>query len=164
MASGKWTWSDQKQTRVIGVLDDSDSEWCDQLEIAPGDAIVGKVLCVCAASRIAREVLADQSADHVHEREALALLEEWIDAPTDERFERICTIIFEDAEQQPFLTCDPHGVVWWALRTATSSVGNYEAGWALKGVCSAATSAGMDDNVQREIVKQELLSRAGRSE
>jgi hypothetical protein len=92
--------------------------------------------------------------------EAVDLLGRWIDDPTDERFERICSFVFGEG-MPPHL--DPHGVIWRALRTATSSVGAFEAGWALATVCSAAIDAGFDPEQLRGIVKQELLSRQQRS-
>jgi hypothetical protein len=91
----------------------------------------------------------------------LDLLGRWIGDPTEDRFERIGALLFDERELWP--DTDPHGIVWWALRTATSSVGNYEAGWALNGVCRAAMAAGFKDETLREIVKNELISRLSRS-
>src|SRR4051812_21599530 len=105
----------------------ADLAWCGRLETAATDATVGKVLCLCAAAAVAREVLATRPGATQQAADALELLGHWIDDPTEERFERICSLIFGNGELCNF---DPHGVVWWALRTATSSVGNYEAGWA----------------------------------
>jgi hypothetical protein len=69
----------------------------------------------------------------------LALLNEWVDDPSNARFDEICAIVFGD--DAPVL--DSVGAVWWALRTATSSVGNYEAGWALSSAFDAACAAGL---------------------
>ncbi len=162
MSTERWTWSDQAHPRVLRLFDTSiGHDWCGHLESAPGDAILGKVLCVCAAAAIARGVLGDTSGSLGGGKEvgrALDLLGRWIDDPTEEQFERICGLIF--GEDQPWPDSDPHGVAWWALRTATSSVGNFEAGWALNSLCDAATSAGFSGEVLREIAKRELLSRA----
>ena len=46
--------------------------------------------------------------------EAVDLLVNWIDDPTEERFERICSLIFDDREP-PDHNPDPHGVIAWAL-------------------------------------------------
>jgi hypothetical protein len=54
---------------------------------------------------------------------------------------------------------DPHGVIAWARRTTTSSVGNFEAGWALETTCSAAVDAGFTLEQIRRIVAQDLLAR-----
>jgi hypothetical protein len=108
---------------------------------------------------IAREVLAAEMsvAKDSGEITPLRLLGEWIDDPTEERFAWISALIFD--ERQPSPDPDPNGVVSWALRTATSSVGNYEAGWALATVCHAAMSAGFDVEALREIANRELMSR-----
>ncbi len=90
--------------------------------------------------------------------EAVDLLVNWIDDPTEERFERICSLIINDPES-PDYNPDPHGVIAWALRTATSSVGNFEAGWALETACSASVCAGFNPEQIRKIVEQALLSR-----
>jgi hypothetical protein len=129
--------------------------WCGQLETAAADAVVGKVLCVCAAAAVAREVLAGDPGARPKGMEAVDLLVHWIDNPTDERFECICSLLC--AEETPHL--DPQGVLWWALRTATSSVGNFEGGWALEAVCSAAIDAGFSPEQVRGIVERELLAR-----
>ncbi|NQT40206.1 MAG: hypothetical protein HQ581_22125 [Planctomycetes bacterium] len=149
---------------VIHVLDELSGElgWCDQLESAPADAIVGKVLCVCAGMGIARTVLAAELKDCLCKAaESLEVLSEWVDCPTDERFEHICALIFDEEQPLPD-DLDPHGVVWWAIRVATSSVGNYEAGWALTSLCNAAMKVGFDNESLREIARRELLSRLDR--
>src|SRR3712207_1975500 len=131
MPDERWTWDGEAHTRVAHVLSQPSTGlgWCGQLETAAADAVVGKVLCVCAAAAVARAVLASCPDTSPQAAIALELLVQWIDEPTDERFERICSIIFAEGEPPDL---DPHGVVWWVLRTATSSVGNYEAGWALE--------------------------------
>jgi hypothetical protein len=145
---------------MVGLAAPSaDDDWCDRLETAPGDAVVGKVLCVCAGAAIAREVLADWDGDAQRAVAAMELLDHWVDEPTDERFERICSLIFEDGAAK----FDPEGVVWWALRTATSSVGNSEAGWALGSLFSAALRSGLTPERLRAAVVRELASRSRQS-
>jgi hypothetical protein len=138
-------------------------EWCGQLETAVSNAVVGKVLCVCAAAAIALEALEAEAApgDFQGAAGALKLLGLWIDDPTDERFNRICGLIFGEGGQAA--ECDLPHVVWWALRTATSSVGNYEAGWALEATCDAAVRAGFHPVQLRRIAERELLSRLRQS-
>src|SRR4051812_32202775 len=121
MPDGPWTWDARGHPDVAGVVaaPANDLGWCDRLETSPGDAVVGKVLCVCAAAAIAREVLMTLGGDAWQADAAMELLGRWIDEPTHERFERICSLIFEEGSPE----FDPHGVVCWALRTATSSVG-----------------------------------------
>ena len=102
------------------------------------DPITGKVLCACAAMGIARGVMRDSKFNSQQATDALVLLQQWIDDPIDERFDRICSLLF--GVDAPVL--DQFGVTGWSLRVATSSVGNYEAGWALSGTCEAALKAG----------------------
>ena len=156
----RWTWSASTHPRVEGVVSKRSAglEWCGQLETSAEDAVVGKVLCVCAAAAVARAVLAADPVTRPLGAEAVDLLVNWIDDPTEERFECICSLIFDDGEP-PDHNPDPHGVIAWALRTAPSSVGNFEAGWALETACSAAVSAGFNPEQIRKIVEQELLSR-----
>jgi len=54
---------------------------------------------------------------------------------------------------------DRHGVAWWAMRTAASSVGYYEAGWALKAACGTATSAGLTQDAVREPARAGVMAR-----
>lgn len=159
----RWTWSAKVHPCVTDVVSkpSTDLNWCGQLETAAEDAVVGKVLCVCAAAAVARAVLAADPVPSPLGVEAVELLVNWIDDPTDERFERICSLIFDDGES-PGYNPDPHGVIAWALRTATSSVGNFEGGWALEAACSAAVDAGFSPEQIRRIVQQELLSRKSR--
>jgi hypothetical protein len=134
--------------------------WCDRLENAAAGAVVGKVLCVCAAAAVARTALAVSALapeEAARAADAVGLVVSWVDDPTNERFERICALIFGEGRQAADL--GPHGVVWRALRTATSSVGNDEAGWALRATCGAAVSAGLGPEQLREVVERELLSR-----
>jgi hypothetical protein len=163
--SARWTWDDRTHPRAMGAIDEpgDNGEWCDRLETAPTDCIVGKVLCVCVGSAIANDVLGAESENPERlapARMSLELLERWTDDPTEERFEQICDLIFK--QKQLSENFDSYGVTWWALRVATSSVGNYEAGWALRTVRSAAMMAGVTDQALRAIAKRELLSRLHR--
>lgn len=158
MSTKPWTWDARTHPNVLGIFASPavDLDWCYRLETAPGDAIVGKVLCVCAALAIAREVLAAEGGNVSHTVNALELLDRWIDEPTDARFEEITTLIFGKGEPSVF---GPHGVAWSALRTATSSVGNYESGWALTSTCGAAQDAGFSPEQLRVIAERAVLSR-----
>jgi hypothetical protein len=158
MPNTPWTWDAQEHPDVAVALaaPAADLGWCDRLETAPADPTVGKVLCVCAAAAIAREALASHGGNASQAVAALELLDQWIDEPTEERLERICSLIFE--EESPEL--DSHGVVGWALRTATSSVGNFEAGWALRTTCSAALEARLTPEQLHAAAERELSSRA----
>jgi hypothetical protein len=118
--------------------------------------VVGKVLCVCAASFIARLVLGGQGGDVSQASDALELLDRWIDEPTDERFDRICEIIFE--EDWPESAAN--NVAWWALRTATSAVGCAESAWALSGACDEASKAGLTLEQLLAAAEQAVASRA----
>ena len=163
MSGEPWTWDERAHPRVAGAFTASTSglewrdrlEWWDRLDTAPEDAIVGKVLCVCAASAIARAVIAVGDG-MPRASDALELLDAWIDDPTEDRFEQICSLLFGDGEP-PDLS--PHGVVRWALRTATSSVGNYEAGWALSGTCEAAELSGFSSEDLCKIAERAVLAR-----
>lgn len=134
-----------------------DLAWCHRLESSAAHAIVGKVLCVCAAAAVARTVLAAQPGAGPECAAALALLDQWIDDPTEDRFRQICDTIFSEGELPDL---GPGGVAWWALRTATSSVGNYEAGWALASTCGPAVDAGFTPAELRGVVERALLARA----
>lgn len=149
----RWTWDAAADPGVTTVF--SGPDWCHRLESEASDAVVGKVLCVCAALAIAREVVGETPADP-RVAEALDLLERWIDDPTDERFDRICDTLFGDGAQAEI---GPHDVIWWALRTATSSVGNTEAGWALSSTCSAAEASGFAREQLRGLAERALQAR-----
>ena len=150
----RWTWAASLRSSIATAL--AGPDWCDRLEQAGPDAVTGKVLCVCAAAAVGRAALAAYHDRPKQAAEALELLWRWIDDPTGERFDRICGIIFPEGDPP---AQDPHGVVWWALRTATSSVGNYEAGWALASTCGAAETAGFSPEQLRGLAEQELASR-----
>jgi hypothetical protein len=151
-----WTWDGLTHPDVAATLAPAavDLSWCDRLESAASDAITGKVLCVCAASAVAREVVS-YGGGSPPATGALELLGRWIDDPTGERFEHIYSLVF--GENSPEF--DPYGTVWWALRTATSSLGNFEAGWALAAACSAAVESGLTPERTRSIAERELRSR-----
>jgi hypothetical protein len=158
MADQRWTWDRLSHPKVLAVLGPlaADLRWCDQLEAAAANALTGKVLSACVAAAVARAVLAACPDSPPPASAAMELLWRWIDEPNDERFDQICATIFPEGEPPPL---DPHGVVWWALRTATSSVGNFEAGWALASTCRAAEDAGFSPEQLRRLAEQELLSR-----
>src|SRR5262245_57172076 len=107
----RWTWSATAHPRVEGVVSQPSTglEWCGQLETSAEGALVGKVLCVCAAAAVARAVSAADPVRRPLGAEALNLLVCWIDDPTEERFERICSLIFDEKEPPDF-NSDPHGV------------------------------------------------------
>jgi hypothetical protein len=152
VVSERWTWNAVEHPSVSAVL--KTCNWYSQLESAASNALTGKVLCVCAALAAARhvvEAVTDQQATL-----ALDLLESWIDDPTEDRFDCICDTIFGVDKS---VEIGPQGVGWWALRTATCSLGNGEAAWALGTVCSAAEVAGFDSEVVRGVAKFELMAR-----
>lgn len=154
-----WTWSEAAHPHVAVVFAGTNSglDWCDRLDGA-ATGVISKVLCVCAATAVAREVLAREPVVPAAARDALNLVEAWIDEPTAERFERICETIFPPESVPPL---DPHGVVWCALRTATSTAEGYgEAGWALRSTCSAAFRAGLSADQLREIAARAVATRA----
>ena len=153
----RWTWDASSRPDIAAAL--AGTDWSDRLERAGPDALTGKVLCACAALGIAREVA--RGGNDPTAAEALALLAEWIDDPTVKRFDRICGTIFGPGEQPEL---GPHGVVWYALRTATSSVGNGEAGWALGAVCGAAERSGFGPEVIRSFAASEVLARQQHAE
>lgn len=154
----KWTWDPTAYPPVADVLSEptTDLGWCGRLEDAPADTLFGKVLCVCAASAVAREALKARSILTAVAAEALVLLDDWIDDPTDERFDRICGLIFPPDRSPDF---DPYGLVWWALRTATSTVGFSEAGWALGSTCGGAIAAGLTPDQLRVIAGRAVRAR-----
>lgn len=157
-----WGWDIREHPGVISILEHTDegADWCDQLEDTASDPVVGKVLCVCASLTIARKVLsAVTSLESSIASQSLDLLHCWIDDPTDERFEQICSLIFND-DSELSDDRDPHNVVFWALRTATSAIGCKEAGWALGAVRNAAMKAGYSDDELRALVKKQILVRA----
>ena len=153
----RWTWDASSRLNIAAAL--AGSDWCDRLERAGPDALAGKVLCVCAALGVAGEVA--RGRDDPAASEALALLAAWIDDPTEERFDHICGTIFGPGERPEL---GPHGVVWCALRTATSSVGNGEAGWTLGAVCGAAEQASFGPEAVRSFAEREVLARQRHAE
>ena len=148
----RWTWDASARLNIVSAFDFPD--WCDRLESA-ADALVSKVLCVCAASALAREVVGEFPTDS-QTAESLELLAHWIDDPTQERFDRICDTIFG-----PDVAAEigPYGVGLWALRTVTSSVGNGEAGWALSSTCGAAEASGMTLEAMRSVAERAVFAR-----
>jgi hypothetical protein len=60
MAGETWTWDPQAHPRIVSLLADSAGGvgWCMRLDRDLRDPVVGKILCVCAAAGVAREVLA----------------------------------------------------------------------------------------------------------
>ena len=60
MPTERWTWSASAHPRVESVVSKRSTsfKWCGQLETSAEDAVVGKVLCVCAAAAVARAVSA----------------------------------------------------------------------------------------------------------
>ena len=52
MSKQPWTWDPHAHPKIAGILAAPAAAlgWCNRLETATGDAIVGKVLCVCAAA------------------------------------------------------------------------------------------------------------------
>jgi hypothetical protein len=147
-ASCRWTWTVTENPRVTSVFSSSHSKshWYDDLENAPEDPIIGKVLCVVVGVAIARVVIAKVYPNDGRLNEAVALLdlaEAWVDNPTDDRFAQITEFLFKDHHEW-HEGSDPFKVVWGALRIATSSVGNYEAGWALSCVVDDAIGVGLD--------------------
>ncbi len=158
MSDKSWSWDEVIHSNVMGVLAapaDDLPKWCNRLETAPTDAVVGKVLCVCGAVAIAQKLIANSPETTSEEEDILELLNQWINNPTDERWEHICNLL-EDEKTEEF---GPYGVLWWALRTATSSVGNYEAAWALASTCGAAEAMGYSSEDLCRIVERELCSR-----
>lgn len=149
----RWTWDAEAYPDVASAL--AALDWCDRLENAASDPLVGKVLCVCAALGVALHVVGELGADS-RTADALDLLARWIDDPSEERFDRICGTIFGPDEPAQI---GPYGVGWWALRTATSSVGNFEAGWALGSACGAAEAAGFTPEGVRVVAQRAVLAR-----
>jgi hypothetical protein len=155
-----WTWSSEDYPSVLKVFSEAENqssrEWYDQLETA-ADCLTGKVLCVCAGIALARTVIEKKFIDHKETQEANELLDEldkWIDYPTDERNDYIAKFLFED--QLDYTEDTPLETVWSALRIATSSLGNYEAGYQLGYVVDEAEEQKLDAVT---IAKQAIQSR-----
>ena len=137
-----WTCRATDNPSVIKLIDGhaatSGRDWAEQLETLAGDAITGKVLCVCAGLAIARRC---ETSTMPADDQALSVLQQWIDDPTDQRFERLSAWLIDDPPSRRDPEMAP--VTGWALRVATSSVGNYEAGFALAALCERAEAAGL---------------------
>jgi hypothetical protein len=158
MSGTLWTWDAREHADVAVALaaPASDLDWCERLETAPKDGVVGKVLCVCAASSIARLVLFGQSGGVSEALDALELLDCWIDDPTPERFDRICALIFEEGLPESAM----NRLAWWALRTATSCVDCWEAGWAFQALCDTALESGFSAEQLRATAERAVAARA----
>lgn len=143
----RWTWDAAEHPEISIVFSSaSRSRWSDALENAARDAVTGKVLCVVAGLAIARAVIEKEYSGHELSAECVVLLDlanAWIDDPSDEKFEQITQFLFDD-KREWCESRNPLKVAWGALRIASSSVGNYEAGWALSVVVSDATEAIID--------------------
>jgi hypothetical protein len=153
----KWFWDNQQNSHVEDLLIDAsiDPAWRHRLEKSADDPLVGKLLCVCAAIGIARTVFPPESPSDA--RAALEILESWVDNPTTDSFGILCRLIFDDTVGNT--GNDLPEAVWWAIRTATSSVGNYEASWALSGAWDAAVRAGASSALLGRAIQDALLSR-----
>ncbi len=142
---GRWSWEPQEQPKIVELLNKPTRGrgWCDRLDEANGH-VTGKVLTVCAALSIARESVSTKPALQAvrDDLAALALLDEWIDDPSDERFERICRMIFGDRDE-PDAAAELSHAVWWALRCATAHPdGCGESAWALEALCDSMVELG----------------------
>lgn len=160
MPDAPWTWDAHQHPNVAGVLAEPavDEKWCDRLETAATDLVVGKVLCVCAAAAITREVLAGYGSEvHPDALAAIDLVEQWVDDPNVERFDRICATIFKG---ERLGHADPHGAVWYALRTSTSTADGYrEAAWALAATGDAAIRAGLTPERIKAAARRGVMAR-----
>ncbi len=146
-----WTCRKQDNPSVVELLDADDdgatTAWAESLETAALNALEGKVLCVCAALAIARHVHGEQQPLLADGVAPLRLLEHWIDEPTNERFEQITQLLFDN--RRTGIGPIPDRISWWALRVATASVGNFEAGWALRSLCDNAVKLGVSPEEMR---------------
>lgn len=160
----RWTWNSAEHPGISHVFSSakSTSQWYDDLEKSASDAVTGKVLCVVAGLAIARAVIETEFPDHERLAESISLLDladAWIDDPSDDRFDKIAEFLFDEGREWP-VADDPLKVVWGALRIATSSVGDYEAGWALGRVVDDATKANLDG---AEIARRAVQCRSAQS-
>ncbi len=138
-----WTCRAADNPLIVELIDGAtkgSEAWFERLECEAESALHGKVLCVCAGAVIARRALVAEPGSPLSEQ-ALALLEGWIDEPTEARFAHIAALLFGDDGGGPQPELDE--IAWWALRVATSSVGNFEAGWALGALCDVALNRGL---------------------
>jgi len=115
--------------------------WAHELETSAENVTDGKVFCVCAALAIARYVHCSHEAQPLAES-SFTLLDEWIDDPSDARFDRICGLLFDDRD--PRLEGELDEITWWALRVSAAAEGCFEAGWALEALCECAEELGFD--------------------
>ena len=155
-----WSWRTRLNPKVDELLRAAaiPSNWEDQLETLASDSLTGKVLCVVAGAAIARSVVATEHQIHESFQEALEkldLVERWIDDPTEERFEEMVEFLFGYDCELP--ESGPWKIVWAALRVATSSIGNFEAGWALGLVTDDAAQTRVDAFA---VARTALISRA----
>jgi len=154
MATTGWRWSGTEHPRVdalLGILE-SGQEWDFELETVADDARVGKMLCVCAAAAVARYTVEQAGA----RADELDVLDAWVDAPTEELLASIWKRVLHGRLDR---TSDVDDVVWWALRSATASVGDFEAGWALEMTCEAALRRGVTAGRVKAIVRRALAGR-----
>lgn len=148
----RWSWNEQDHPHIVAAF--ARDNWPDELEKRASDIVTGKVLCVCAAAAIATDFLATKSAVPESVREVIQLLTSWIDDPSEDRFDRICSIIFDES-----ISLNSFETVWWALRTATSAVGCYEAAWALDTTCERAMESGINTDHIRGVAEMEIMAR-----
>lgn len=165
MSTTTWTWSAGAHPALVRVVEDAShiDDWVAALDGAASDVVTSKVVCVCAAFGIATRATGRQAGGaSTVDKEHLALLISWVDEPTDARFERICTELFgpeSSTNHEPRVS----DVVFWALRTATSSVdGCAEAAWALEATCDAASSVGLAPMEIKTAALEQVRRRMGR--
>lgn len=155
-----WAWDSRREPGVYAAFDVSgDLDWCDSLEDAPEDAVDGKVACTVAALGVVESVLEKTGElNRADVQMARATLRTWIGTGSDDAADQVFALAFSGDEEEP---PTPRGrelpeVLSWALRCATSSVGNYEAGWALRGCAQRALDLGLTPQALKEAARREL--------
>ncbi len=149
----RWTWNPERHPGTARLLDSLQShvdihDWPHAIENDASDAIIGKVLAVVAGIGIASTTHLSRQA-----QEAIAVVNGWVDSPTEEAFHRVCAIHDDPSLRMPA----------YVARIAMSSVGNYEAGHFLGTVVIKAREAGLSEKAIIEAVLSALDRRRTRS-
>jgi|GEM_PF-5005052 len=154
----RWTWAQSDCPALAAVLALPTGDWRKALADAR-DAVVGKVLHVCAAASISSAYLREsKEKTSSRDRAAIDLLEAWIDAPSEARSRSICELLFTDGDALPVQ--ELAAPVWWALRTSTAHLdGCGEVEWAFEGLCESMLELGFTEDEVRSSCLEGLRSR-----
>jgi hypothetical protein len=162
MASKKWTWRPSEYPKLVKIIESDKLDWY-KIEAAGGYQS-GITLLACSVLSIVREAIAEKSISSIksikdNDLKALALVDLWIDKPSDNHFDKICETLFATVDNDVALV-ELSPVVWWALRcSASHPEGGGETHWALEAFLEEMTVLGFTHDWLAAACRKGILSR-----